>query len=112
MNLKLHSQDDVTIVEVVGRVDTHTVKTLSQQLQIASSQSPANIVIDLAGVSFLDSSGLSALVQGMRSCRASGGDLRLAGPSTSVQMILELTRLDKALDVFPDEAKAVASFMH
>ncbi|MEZ4681164.1 MAG: STAS domain-containing protein [Caldilineaceae bacterium] len=59
---------------------------------------------------FMDSSGLAALVQGMKKCRDRGGDLRLCQLQQPVRMILELTRLDKALDIFPSEGDAIASF--
>lgn len=107
MNLHSFTTDNVTIVEVAGRIDSHTAPELKEQLRNASN---AQLVVDLKGVSFMDSSGLAALVVGMKHCRANGGDLYISGPKQPVRMVLELTRLDKAIEIFPSDAEAIASF--
>ncbi len=111
MNLQLDAFDNVTVIKISGRIDTHSVHRLRQQLFLAANSSDKNIVIDLAGVDFIDSSGLATIVQAMKQCRASEGDLRLCQPTQSVRMVLELTRLDKALDIFPTQESALASFV-
>lgn len=110
MDLHLHSLQDITILDVKGSVDTYTVRALYQQLDMAVATKSAKLIVNLTGVDFMDSSGLAALVQCMNKCRERGGDLHLCNPQQSVRMILELTRLDKALEIFPTEADAVASF--
>ncbi len=110
MDLHLHSMQDITVLNIKGSVDTYTVRSLYQQLDIAVATKSSRLVVNLADVDFLDSSGLAALVQCMNKCRERGGDLHLCTPQQSVRMILELTRLDKALEIFPTEADAVASF--
>ncbi len=70
----------------------------------------AQIVVDLGGVSFIDSSGLSALVLGMKRCRENEGDLRLCRLQTPVRMIFELTRLHQAFEIHGDEGAAVRAF--
>ncbi len=112
MNLQLDAFDNVTVIKISGRIDTHSVHRLRQQLLLAANGSDKNIVIDLAGVDFIDSSGLATIVQAMKQCRASTGDLRLCKPTQSVRMVLELTRLDKALDIFPTQESALASFIN
>lgn len=110
MNLHSFTSDNVTVVEVVGRIDSYTAPELKAQLTNASTTFPAQLVVDLKDVSFMDSSGLAALVVGMKQCRANGGDLYIAGPKQPVRMVLELTRLDKAIEIFPSDAEAIASF--
>jgi anti-sigma B factor antagonist len=55
------------------------------------------IVVDMAETTFLDSSGLGALIGGLKSARQAGGDLRIARPTPSVVTVFELTNLDKVL---------------
>jgi len=112
VNLQLDVFDNVTVIKISGRIDTHSVQRLRQQLTLATSGSDKNIVIDLAGVDFIDSSGLATIVQAMKQCRTGAGDLRLCKPTQSVRMVLELTRLDKAIDIFPTQESALASFVH
>lgn len=110
MNLQLASFDNATVIKIAGRIDSHSVQRLRQQLVLNAAGQAKNIVLDLAGVDFIDSSGLAAIVHGMKQCRAGGGDLRLCKPPQAVRMVLELTRLDKALDIYPNEESALLSF--
>ncbi|PZF58419.1 anti-anti-sigma factor [Curtobacterium sp. MCBD17_013] len=55
------------------------------------------LVVDLSGTTFVDSSGLGALVSLLKSARQAGGDLRLVAPSEQVSMVLRLTNLDRIL---------------
>ena len=57
----------------------------------------SRIVVDLSGTGFVDSSGLGALIAGLKSARQAGGGLRLAAPTEQVLTILSLTNLDKVL---------------
>ena len=111
MNLQVDAFDNVTVLKISGRIDTHSAHRLRQQLFLAATGADKNIVIDLAGVDFIDSSGLATIVQAMKQCRSGDGDLRLCRPPQSVRMVLELTRLDKALDIFSTQESALASFV-
>ncbi len=110
MELRQHTRANVTVLAIRGRIDTYSIHSLQQQMDQALIAKPAGLVIDLSEVDFMDSSGLAVLVQSMKKWRERGGDLRLCNPMQPVRMILELTRLDKALEIFPSEADAVASF--
>ncbi|MEZ4733179.1 MAG: STAS domain-containing protein [Caldilineaceae bacterium] len=110
MNLHLDLFESVTVIKISGRIDTHSAYRLRQQLLLAADGSAKNIVVDLSGVDFIDSSGLAAIVQGMKQCRTGGGDLRLCETPPSIRMVLELTRLDQALHMFPNQESAMFSF--
>jgi anti-sigma B factor antagonist len=56
-----------------------------------------HIVVDLSTTDFIDSSGLGALVAGLKTARQAGGDLRIAKPSEQVRTVLQLTNLDRVL---------------
>lgn len=109
MDLCTHSHDSVTVVSVIGRLDAYTASALSNLLEKLVEESP-RLVIDLSGVSFIDSTGLSVLVQGMKRCRVRQGDLRLCAARPPVDGIFALTRLDRTFQIFEVEAAAVASF--
>jgi len=55
------------------------------------------IVVDMAETTFLDSSGLGALIGGLKAARQAGGDLRIARPTEAVRTVFTLTNLDKVL---------------
>ncbi|MEZ4714220.1 MAG: STAS domain-containing protein [Caldilineaceae bacterium] len=110
MNFHSRSINNITLLDLSGRVDITNSRALKHKLTQISGQHPTNVVVNLANVSFMDSSGLAVLVQSMRRCREYGGDLLLCNPQKPVRMIFELTRLDKAIQIFDTEREAVARF--
>jgi anti-anti-sigma factor len=67
------------------------------------------VVVDLSDTAFLDSSGLGALVGGLRTARAAGGDLRIAGVGQQVRTVLELTTMDRVLRPYATVEDAVGA---
>lgn len=97
----------VDIVALSGRFDAAEVPMLAQWFD--SHPNTRYVVVNLKYVSFIDSSGLSMLVKGLKRCRQNGGDLYLCGLQPGVVIIFELTRLDKAFHIFDDESAAVTA---
>jgi anti-sigma B factor antagonist len=87
-----------TVVEVNGDLDMATEPQLRDGLQplIGSGQ----LVMDLGGVGFLDSSALGTLVIMYKAARESGGRLCLAGVQQSVRTVLRITSVDRVIDVY------------
>jgi anti-sigma B factor antagonist len=110
MELSFREQDGTKVVRVHGRLDVYSSQPLRDLITEAASTPPACLVISLEGVSFIDSTALAILVQGMKQCRALNGDLRICGLGRPVRMIFELTRLDQAFEIFATEGEAVVSF--
>ena len=110
LQINSKTMNDVAIFELNGRFDTYTANKLRQLLEPATSQPPAQILVDLAGVNFVDSTALAVLVQGMKHSRQQGGDVRLSGLGQQVRIIFELTRLDQAFEIYPKARAAIASF--
>ena len=67
------------------------------------------VVVDFTRVRFVDSSGLGALLAGVRAASRSGGRLLVAGLCPNVQATFELAHLDRIFDIFPTEREALAS---
>ncbi len=110
MNVETRIVGTVTVLAPEGRLDAFTVPTITSALEKVYASNPAQVVVNLTQVNFIDSTGLAALVQGMKRCRDHRGDLRLCGLASPVRIIFELTRLDKAFEIFTDEAQAITSF--
>lgn len=68
------------------------------------------VVVDLTSTEFVDSSGLGALVGGLKAARTAGGDLRLAGAGEQVTTVLRLTNLDRVLRSHADIAAATGDW--
>jgi anti-sigma B factor antagonist len=110
MELKSRSEGQVRILELSGRFDSYTAPQVRQWVEEAADREPAQLVLNLSGVHFVDSTALATLVQGMKRCRQLNGDLRLCCLQQPVRMIFELTRLDKAFEIFASEEAAVQTF--
>lgn len=110
MELNLRSADNVKILELAGRFDTYTAGEVRQWIDDAMAEDPANIVVNMQGVDFVDSTALATLVQGVKNCRQRDGDLRLCEVQQSVRMVFELTRLDRFFEIFPQENEAIKAF--
>ncbi|RIJ48446.1 anti-sigma factor antagonist [Clavibacter lycopersici] len=90
-------EDDVTVVTATGMLNMAAAPELRQAIHDALDPAPQRVVVDLAGVDFIDSSGLGALIAGLRAARDAGGDLRIAAPGPQVAMVLQLSNLDRVL---------------
>lgn len=110
MEFSTRTTNHIAIGEMTGRFDALEAPKLSAWLDTASAQSPAKIVINMTNVTFVDSTALSTLVKGMKRCRQANGDLVICGLQKQVKVIFELTRLDKAFSIHPDEASALKAF--
>jgi anti-sigma B factor antagonist len=92
--------DGHIIVALRGALDVADAVSVAAALAAVAARE-RYIIIDLAGLEFIDSSGVAALVRGRRQARDAGGELLLAAPQQQVLRILTLTRL---IDVFPVHA--------
>lgn len=84
-------------IRVSGEIDAHSVSVVDAAL--ADADPTTTIVLDLSGVTFIDSSGLRALVAAHKRAQAGGGELVVAGPSEPVLRLLGLTGLDQVLAI-------------
>ncbi|HLL66394.1 MAG TPA: STAS domain-containing protein [Micromonosporaceae bacterium] len=89
-----------TVVQVAGEVDLSTEPELRRDLAAVVEREMAQVVVDLTGVAFLDSTGLGLLVWAFRRMQDRGGGLCLAGPQASVAKLLDLTSLDRLITVY------------
>ncbi|PDW02373.1 STAS domain-containing protein [Candidatus Viridilinea mediisalina] len=108
MTTRLHG--DVNILELIGRFDTNTVPPVAAWLDQVTSTPGARVLVNLTHTTFVDSTALATLVQAMKRCQQYKGTLLLCGMRRPVYMIFELTRLDKAFSIYPDEEQAMQAF--
>jgi anti-sigma B factor antagonist len=82
-------------LRVSGEVDIQTSPFLERQLMRALDGA-SSLTVDLSDVTFLDSTGLSVLVAGLKQCQGAGGELHLVSPRPNVLRVLEITGLTEA----------------
>lgn len=98
-----------SVVRLNGRVDALTAQSLKESLKRLVSNERNRFVIDLAEVSFVDSSGLSALISLFKLVREHSGTMALASPGTQIKVALAQTRLDQVFPIYADTAAALAA---
>ena len=88
---------DLAIVRVVGRLNMVSAPRLRDVVTQAVASGKSRLVVDLAGVEFMDSSGLGALIGALKTTRQAGGDLRIAAAGEQLLMVLQLSNVDRIL---------------
>lgn len=77
---------------------------------LSESTPPSAVLLDLEGLSFIDSSGLAALVAAFKAATEAGGTLKLARLAPQVAQVFSLTRLDRVFEISAGSEEALASF--
>src|SRR2546430_14854511 len=98
VDLSTRECDGHVIVALRGELDRADAVSVAAALAAAAAREP-EIIVDLAGLEFIDSSGVAALARGRKQARHAGGDLRLAAAQQQVLRVLTLTRLIEAFPV-------------
>lgn len=89
--------DGIGVVTPKGRLNMVSARQLKETLTELVGSGSTRVVVDLADTTFLDSSGLGAIIAGLKSARQAGGDLRIARPTPAVLTVFQLTNMDKVL---------------
>jgi anti-sigma B factor antagonist len=100
----------VAVVAPTGRLDVAGAPSLKDAISETLKNGQARVVIDMEGVSFVDSTGLGSVIAALKQVRSSEGDLRLAAPNQQVRVVLELTTLDRVFPYFATVEEALTGF--
>jgi anti-sigma B factor antagonist len=102
---------DVTVIDAVGRITLGEGSSmLREDLRQMIGKGQKKILLNLADVSYIDSSGIGELVSGFTTVTNQGGELKLLNLTKRVHDLLQITKLYTVFEVFDDEAAAVRSF--
>jgi len=94
---------DVKVVQPTGILDGIRGNQLRRDVNDIVAEGAKTVLIDLKDVTFMDSSGLSALVSALKTVRTSGGKLYLCSINDQVRMVFDLTRMDRVFETFANE---------
>jgi anti-sigma B factor antagonist len=110
MDIPVEKVGDVAIltvpVEDLDASNTGDLKRAMTPLLEANTK----VILDLARIRFIDSSGLGSFISCLRIVNAGGGDLKLCRPQKQVQLAIELVRMHKALGLFATREEALRAF--
>ena len=103
--------EDVTILDLRGRIVIGDGNdSLAAELQKLAERAPCDVLVNLAEVTQVDSSGVSTLVKLFVTLKRDGGNLKILNPVGSVRHVLDVTGLINCFPTYASEATAIASF--
>ena len=113
MSVKLTTRQvgDVTVVDAVGRITLGDgASTFRDTVRDLATSGKKKLLLNLAEVSYIDSSGIGEMVSAYTTVSNQGGQLKLLNLTKRVKDLLQITKLYTVFEVFDDEAAAVRSF--
>jgi anti-sigma B factor antagonist len=109
--LTIRQSGDVSVVDISGRITSgEGSSALRENMRELMAQGHPRIILNLAGVTFMDSSGIGELVSGYVSVTHNGGSVKLAELTKRVRDLFLVTRLYSVLDIYETEADALRAF--
>lgn len=112
MQFKEEKKDNVLIFRILHpRLDsTNGPEFKTEMFRLIESEQEKGILIDLKEVDYADSSGLGALLFGLRQARAHSAQFKLVNVNPKVLNLIKIAKLDHVIEGFDDEQEAIASF--
>lgn len=110
MSFKISDQDGITLVEVDGELTVGNRERFKQVVLERVESGERKFLMDFGASSYIDSTGLGALVSLSRKIREAGGRMRLTGLNEDLRTLFELTRLDTVFDLADTRAAAMSDF--
>lgn len=109
VELSVGDFDGHAVLALCGELDLFDTSDVASHLIAAVAAYGPSIIVDLAGLEFIDSCGLRVLVRALKWTREGGGDLSLAAPQQQARRVLETTGLIDVFSVYPSVEQAVSS---
>lgn len=97
------------VISVHGEVDLHTAPKVQYAIERAGSNGAQAVVVDMSGIAFMDSTGLSTFMRAKDALAERDVALRLAAPSKAVERIFSVTGFHDYFEIFPSREDALSS---
>ncbi len=111
MPVNIENKNGLTVCHIEGEIDINTSPGIKKSLDKLLQSKTPKIIVNLAKVSYVDSSGLATLVEILKNMRSYGGRLRLTNLSPKVKSLFEITKLEKLFEIMADEQEAMSNFV-
>jgi anti-anti-sigma factor len=108
MNIAESRRDGNLIIAPSGRIDTTSSPIFDRHLSSVIDRGDTQLVIDLANLEYISSTGLSAFLSAAKKVKAAGGRMALAGLNSRIRLVFEMSGFLRLFPVFPNVDAAVA----
>ena len=109
LTIKTRSTDKVCILDLSGNLTVEAVAQLREAIQGHLGNGERKFLVNLADVSYIDSSGLGELVWAYTSVRNKGGDVKLLNLTAKVKDLMQMTKLLTVFDTYDSESRAIGA---
>ena len=110
MDISRRENGSVVILDINGEIDLYNAPEIKDMISKLIEEQKYSIIINLDKVSYIDSSGIGALISSLSNLKKYQGGLKIINVSGSVRKVFELTKLTSFFEIFDNEADAVASY--
>ncbi len=107
MELEILNTNAASILKIKGDVDLYSSPQVRKEVITLITKINKNLLVDLAEVTYMDSSGVATLVEALQLTKKRGGKLKLFSLGSTVKDVFELSRLDKVFDICDNQQQAL-----
>ncbi len=108
LDIKTRTRGDIYIIDVRGEIDLYSSTMLRKYIfTTVKQQHPQTLIIELSKVTYIDSSGIATLVEGLKLANEHDTRFKLAGLCPIVLEVFELVRLERVFAIYPTEEEAL-----
>lgn len=110
MNINKKMKNDIVILHIVGEIDLYNAPEIKDIINKIIEERNYNVIIDLEKVTYIDSSGIGALISSLSSLKKYHGSLKIINVYSSVRKVFELTKLTSFFEIYDSEQDAIEAF--
>ena len=98
----------ILVVAPIGRIDSNTSPGFGRHMNAAIDRGDINIVVDMAGLDYISSTGLSVFLSSAKKIKIAGGSMALSGLNSRIRLVFEMSGFLRLFPVFPSVDAATA----
>lgn len=110
MDITKRNKGDIVVLDITGEIDLYNAPEIKDIISKLIEEKKYNVIINLEKVSYIDSSGIGALISSLSNLKKYQGGLKIINVYASVRKVFELTKLTSFFEIFDAEDVAVDSF--
>ena len=110
MDIKQKSVGDVEVLFISGEIDLYNAPEIKKIMHMLIGEGKLKVAVDFNEVTYIDSSGIGAMISSMSNLKKNGGALVIMNLHHSVRKVFELTKLTSFFKIFDSEEEAIRSF--
>lgn len=109
LGIEVRKNGKITVIQLAGELDAYTAARFKEVMVDAIEDGGENLIVSMADVEYIDSSGLGALVGGLKRVSERRGKIVILSAQPQVRKVFEITGLERVFPLFDDEDEAVAA---